>query len=98
MVVVHISRKQVTIMLQLKSNIHTVIGFILFKSVSLESSMERERGVFFMLSRRLLISIGATASFNIHVAFVEAEWYLDAILRPGKIFLMVGKCVMQQSI
>ena len=33
-----------------------------------------EKRCIFMLSRRLLISIGATASFNIHVAFVETEW------------------------
>lgn len=74
MVVVHISRKQVTIILQSKSNICTVIGFIFFKPVSLESSMEREKGCIFMLSGRLLINIGATVSFNIQVGFVDAEW------------------------
>ena len=52
--------------------------------------MAREKGCIFMLSRTLLISIGATASFNKQVAFVEAEWYLDAILESGKIFLMAG--------
>ena len=85
-----ISRKRVTIILHLKSNIRTVIGLIFLKSVSLEPSIEREKGCTFMLSRMLLISIGATASFNIQVAFVEAEWYFDAILESGKIFLMVG--------
>ena len=54
--------------------------------------------MYFHALKEVISKIGATASFNIHVAFVEAEWYLDAILRPGKIFLMVGKCVMQQSI
>ena len=43
-----------------------------------------------MLLRRLLISMGATASLSIQVAFVEAEWYFKAILEFGKIFLIVG--------
>ena len=39
-----------------------------------------EKGWVFILSWRFSISIGATASFSMHVAFVEAQWYLAAIL------------------
>ena len=43
-----------------------------------------------MVFIRLSISIGATASLIIQVAFVEAERYFDTIFESGKIFLIVG--------
>ena len=70
-------------MLHLESYIRTVIGFIFSKSESFEPLMEMEKGCTRMFSRRLLINVGATASLSIQVAFVEAEWYFNAILESG---------------
>ena len=50
--------------------------------------MQMEKGCTPMFSRRSLISAGATASLSIQVAFVEVEWYFDAIFESGKIFLI----------
>lgn len=44
-----------------------------------------------MLATKPEMSTGATAPFSIHVAFVEAEWYLDAIFESGKRSRMAGE-------
>jgi len=65
--------------LDVTSYIRTVIEFIFSNSVSLDPSMQIEKGCDLILLRRSLISMGASASLSIQVAFVEAEWYFKAI-------------------
>ena len=52
--------------------------------------MEMGKGCVFMVSSRVLMSVGATALFSIQVAFLEAEWYCEASLESGNIFLIMG--------
>jgi len=84
------SRKRVATILDVTSYIRTVMGFIFSNSVSLDPSMQIVKGCDLILLRRSLISMGASASLSIQVAFVEAEWCFKAIYESGKTFLIVG--------
>ena len=66
------------------------MGFIFSSSVSLEPSTETEKGRTFMLSSSSFFNSGAIAMLSMHIAFVEAEWYFEAMGESGKTALIVG--------
>ena len=66
------------------------MGFIFSKPVPFEPSIKIKKGWAFMFSSRSFFKAGAIAKLNMHVAFVDAEWYLTAIFESGKMLLSVG--------
>ena len=55
------------------SKILTAAGYIFSRPVSFETSIDMEKGCNFMFAIRSSFSTGATARFNMHMAFIDAE-------------------------